>query len=205
MADESGNADTPLSRGDRQRKAIVDAVREFLEEGSFADLSVSEITRRAEMTRSGFYFYFDSKYAVLAVIFAELLRDLDELTDGFGPRGKDESPKAYVQRLVAGATAVFASNDAVMRACLLGQHSDAQIRDMLNDTADAVAGKLLLVIEQDGKARPISPDVSALVRILTAASSMMLIGDNWFLGKDEDQQRAFDAMAQLWVTAVWGG
>ena len=56
------------SRGDRQRDAIVAAVRELLQERSFADLSVSTISERAGVARSGFYFYFDSKYAVLAVI-----------------------------------------------------------------------------------------------------------------------------------------
>ena len=61
------------SRGDRQREAIVTAVRELLEERSFADLSVSTISERAGVARSGFYFYFDSKYAVLAVILADAL------------------------------------------------------------------------------------------------------------------------------------
>ena len=63
------------SRGDRQRDAIVAAVRELLDEQSFADLSVSTISERAGVARSGFYFYFDSKYEVLAVI----LDDASEL------------------------------------------------------------------------------------------------------------------------------
>ena len=46
-------------------------VRDLLQERSFADLSVSTISERAGVARSGFYFYFDSKYAVLAVIVAE--------------------------------------------------------------------------------------------------------------------------------------
>ena len=44
--------------------------------GPFADLSVSTISERAGVARSGFYFYFDSKYAVLALILA----DASELT-----------------------------------------------------------------------------------------------------------------------------
>ena len=65
------------SRGDRQREAIVAAVRELLQERSFADLSVSTISERAGVARSGFYFYFDSKYAVLAVIVADASELLD--------------------------------------------------------------------------------------------------------------------------------
>jgi AcrR family transcriptional regulator len=62
--------DAPQRRGDKQRQAIVQAVRELLEEKPFAELSVSTISDRAGVARSGFYFYFDSKYAVLAHILA---------------------------------------------------------------------------------------------------------------------------------------
>ena len=41
------------SRGDRQREAIVNAVRELLQERPFADLSVSTISERAGIARSG--------------------------------------------------------------------------------------------------------------------------------------------------------
>ena len=60
--------DLPIRRGDKQRQAIVQAVRDLLEEKPFAELSVSTISDRAGVARSGFYFYFDSKYAVLAQI-----------------------------------------------------------------------------------------------------------------------------------------
>src|SRR5687768_11314508 len=65
MSAESAAPEARRSRGDRQRDAIVTAVRELLQERSFADLSVSTISERAGVARSGFYFYFDSKYAVL--------------------------------------------------------------------------------------------------------------------------------------------
>src|SRR3982074_2486985 len=74
------------TRGDRQREGIVTAVRELLQERSFADLSVSTISERAGVARSGFYFYFDSKYAVLAVILADAGDLLDQLTHDFAPR-----------------------------------------------------------------------------------------------------------------------
>ena len=65
-ADHGAVVPVPRRRGDRQRQAIVQAVRELLEERPFAQLSVSTISDRAGVARSGFYFYFDSKYAVLA-------------------------------------------------------------------------------------------------------------------------------------------
>src|ERR1700746_424985 len=99
MTTQSPPSSVRRSRGDRQRAAIVSAVRELLQEQSFADLSVSTISERAGIARSGFYFYFDSKYAVLAVILAEASELLDQLTHNFAPREPGETPEAFAKRM----------------------------------------------------------------------------------------------------------
>jgi AcrR family transcriptional regulator len=191
------------SRGDRQREAIIAAVRELLEQQSFADLSVSTISERAGITRSGFYFYFDSKYAVLAVIMADFLEELDQLTHDFAPRTADESPEVFAKKMVGSAAAVFASNHPVMRACTVAQNTDAQIREVMNDVEDTVIAKIVGIIEQDTGARPISPDLAALVRTLTATTAMTLTGDSAFVGRGEDPARALDVVERLWLSSLW--
>ena len=193
------------SRGDRQREAIVTAVRELLEERSFADLSVSTISERAGVARSGFYFYFDSKYAVLAVILADAMEELDKLTHDFAPREPDETPATFAKRMVGSAATVFATSDPVMSACTVAQNTDAQIREMMNDFEDAVITKIVGVVEQDAGARPISDDLPALVRMLTATTAMTLSHDSAFIGRGEDPQRAVDVLERLWLNALWGG
>jgi AcrR family transcriptional regulator len=207
MTAEPVPSETRRSRGDRQRDAIVTAVRELLQERSFADLSVSTISERAGLTRSGFYFYFDSKYSVLAVILADALEELDKLTHDFAPRDAGESPAAFAKRMVGSAAAVFASNDPVMRACTVAQNTDAQIREMMNDVEDTVIAKIVGVIEQELKtgAQPISDDVPALVRTLTATTAMTLSGDSAFIGRGDDPDRAVGILERLWLTALWGG
>jgi AcrR family transcriptional regulator len=194
------------SRGDRQRDAIIAAVRELLEETSFADLSVSTITERAGLTRSGFYFYFDSKYAVLAVIFADGLEELEMLTHGFAPRVEGESAPAFAKRMVAAAATLFASTDPVMRACNIARNTDKQIRDMLNDIEDTVIDRIVALVEQEVRtgARPISDDLPALVRTLTATTAMTLSGDSAFVGRGEDPHRSIDIVERLWLNALWG-
>ena len=129
----------PRRRGDRQRKAILGAVRELLQEVPFDDLSVSTISDRAGVARSGFYFYFDSKYAVLAQILAEAQQELEELTHHFAPREPDESPADFAKRMVGSAAVVFATNDPIMAACTIAQKTDAEIRDLMNDFEDAAS------------------------------------------------------------------
>jgi AcrR family transcriptional regulator len=204
MTAESAAPEIRRSRGDRQRDAIVTAVRELLHERSFADLSVSTISERAGVARSGFYFYFDSKYAVLAVILADADDLLDSLTHHFAPREPGESPVAFAKRMVGSAAAVYANDNPVLQACAVARNTDAQIREMMDDFYDGTIEKLITLLENDPDVRPISPDVPALVRTLAATTTMTLSHDSAFVGRETDPGRAVDALERLWVSAFWG-
>jgi AcrR family transcriptional regulator len=192
------------TRGDRQREAIVTAVRELLQERTFADLSVSTISERAGVARSGFYFYFDSKYAVLAVILADASELLDSLTHHFAPREPGETPAAFAKRMVGSAVVVYANDDPVMKACAAARNTDAQIREMMDDFYDGIIDKLITLLEQDADARPISDDMPALVRTLAAVTSFTLMQDSAFIGRGEDPARAIEIVERLWLSAFWG-
>jgi AcrR family transcriptional regulator len=205
MTAESAPQEARRSRGDRQRDAIVAAVRELLHERSFADLSVSTISERAGVARSGFYFYFDSKYAVLAVILADASDLLDSLTHHFAPREPGETPAAFAKRMVGSAAAVYANDDPVLTACAVARNTDAQIREMMDDFYDGIIDKLIALLEQDSEARPISDDLPALVRTLAATTTMTLTQDSAFVGRGSDPKRAIAALEKLWVAGIWGG
>jgi AcrR family transcriptional regulator len=205
MSAELEPVDRSRSRGDRQRDAIVMAVRELLEERPFADLSVSTISARAGVARSGFYFYFDSKYSVLARIVSEAMAELDALTHNFAPREPGETPASFAKRMVGYAAVVFATNDPIMSACTVAQNTDAEIRDLMADFEDGVIAKIVGLIEQDKGARPISDDLPALVRTLTSTTAMTLSHDSAFIGRDGDPQRAVEIVERLWLSALWGG
>lgn len=205
MTAESVPSEARRSRGDRQRDAIVGAVRDLLEVKAFSDLSVSMISERAGVARSGFYFYFDSKYAVLAVVVADAMAELDKLTHDFAPREPGETPAEFARRMVGSAAAVFSHNDPIMQACTLAQNTDAQLRDMMNDFSDTVIDKIVGLVRQDSGARPISDDLPALVRMLTATTALTLSGDSAFIGRDTEATRAVAVLEQLWLSALWGG
>jgi hypothetical protein len=197
----------PRRRGDRQRHAIVQAVRELLTEKPFAELSVSTISDRAGVARSGFYFYFDSKYAVLAHILGEVADELEELTGDFAPRGDDETPAEFARRMIGSAAAVYAHNDPVMSACNVARGTDAEIREILDRYNDLVIDQIVPVVEAEisnGTADPVTADVQGLVRILVSATAMTLSGETLFTGPERDLLRAVDVLEKLWLHALWG-
>lgn len=202
------NGSEPRRRGDRQRGAIIAAVRDLLEETPFAELSVSAISDRAGVARSGFYFYFDSKYAVLAQILAEATEELEELTEYFAPRAAGESPAEFARRMVGSAAAVFANNDPVMSACTVAGAADPEIRRIQDEQLGTVIDQVITVIEQEkaaGTAHPISDDIPMLIRTLAATTAMALSGHSTFVGPDGDSERVVGVLEQLWLTALWGG
>lgn len=205
MTAEPAPTDLRRSRGDRQRDAIITAVRELLQEKSFADLSVSTISERAGVARSGFYFYFDSKYAVLAVIVAEAMAELDKLTHDYAPREQGETPAEFAKRMVGYAAIVYSSHDPIMGACNMARNTDAQIREIMDDFEDTVIDKIVGLVAQDSGARPISDDIPALVRTLTAATAMTLSHDSAFVGRGQDPATAVEIVERLWLSALWGG
>jgi AcrR family transcriptional regulator len=208
VADQGPVVPVPRRRGDRQRQAILQAVRGLLEEKPFAQLSVSTISDRAGVARSGFYFYFDSKYAVLAQILADATRELEELTEYFAPRGPDESPAAFAKRMVGSAAAVYAHNDPVMSACNAARNTDAEIRDLLDQQVEGVVQQIIGIVKDElraGTAHPISGDIPALVRTLAVTTAQTLSGDTAFLGADGDVQRGVRVLEALWLNALWGG
>ncbi len=198
-------------RGDKHRQAIMQAVRDLLEEKPFAELSVSTISLRAGVARSGFYFYFDSKYAVLAQIMAEAAEELEELTQYFAPRQPGESPEQFAKRMVRSAAAVYAHNDPVMAACNLARHTDVQIRELLERQFEVVLGQITAIVEAEikaGTANPISDDVPALVRTLAGTTSLTLSGDPLLAGRQghqDDMERRVRVLEQLWLNSLWGG
>lgn len=160
------------------------------------------------MARSGFYFYFDSKYAVLAQLLADATRELEELTQYFAPRGADESPAAFAKRMVHSAAVTFAHNDPVMSACTAARATDAEIRRIQDEQITAIIDKIVRIViaEHDaGTARPISDDIPMLIRTLGAATVMALSGESAFLGPDGTAERVVSVLEQLWLTSLWGG
>jgi AcrR family transcriptional regulator len=207
-ADPQPGGPTTRRRGDKHRQAIVQAVRELLQEKPFAELSVSTISLRAGVARSGFYFYFDSKYAVLAQIVAEATEELEELTQYFAPRQSGESPEQFAKRMVRSAAAVYAHNDPVMTALQVARHTDVEIGEIVEQQFELVLREIVAVVEAEmkaGTANPISDDIPTLVRTLTGTTALVLSGDPILAGRDGDVERRVRVLEQLWLNSLWGG
>lgn len=85
---QSGRRRNP-SRGDRRERAILDTALRLLAAKPLAEITIDELAAGADISRSSFYFYFDSKQAVVVALLeglaGELGRDTEEWLTGSGP------------------------------------------------------------------------------------------------------------------------
>ena len=104
----------PPQKGDQRRSALLESLDQHLQESSFESVNIADISRRAGVTRSAFYFYFENKAAAVAALMEELYDEIfavsRELTsgrrhpgdphrhDGHRPVRRDPAPRAPLRR-----------------------------------------------------------------------------------------------------------
>ena len=59
--------------------------------------------------------------------------------------------------------------------------------------------RIVALVQQDDGARPITPDLPALIRTLAATTMMTLTHDSAFIGTDQDVTRAVEIVERLWL------
>jgi AcrR family transcriptional regulator len=124
-----------LSRGDEREVALLDVADRLLSEGTFESTTLEQIAASVGISRSTFYFYFDSKQALLVAV---VERALDELTG--------EIVRALVPNSDDPAQAIRALMRAV--ADLFWEHRGALLAAAeLAGSAPSIFERIRLVIE----------------------------------------------------------
>src|SRR5206468_10730529 len=90
-----------LTKGDERELALLEVAESLLAEGRFASATLQEIAAEAGISRPTFYFYFDSKQALLVGL---VERTLDELTEEVkhGLRLTGEDPRTAIRAVMRG-------------------------------------------------------------------------------------------------------
>jgi TetR/AcrR family transcriptional regulator, ethionamide resistance regulator len=92
------------TKGDQREQALIDAARAVFREKPIGQVTIDELAGAAGIARSGFYFYFESKQALLAALvdqrLAESDRELAEWTaaEGLGRDALRRGLAAGLQR-----------------------------------------------------------------------------------------------------------
>ncbi len=158
----------PPTRGDRREQAILDGARALLEAAPLSQVTTDELASAAGLSRSSFYFYFDSKQAVLAALLEGLA---DELRAENGPWLEAAGPaEAELRAATAHSVALWRTHGGLLRQAF-GGAVDGQLADWRAGVIARGTDRLVLKVERDrsaGLAPPGPPSAQVLARGLQA-------------------------------------
>lgn len=194
------------TRGDRRRRAILDAVEDLLRERSIGELSVEEVARAAGISRSAFYFYFESKYAALG---AALGGVWEEMARGAAPffEGSADPPGTYVRRALTDVATAWRTHEHLLVAMFDASTADEGARELW----DAWIGRFVALVAERieaeraaGRAPAGPPDAHALAEILLAMNERAYYTHTRRDASAKEMERMVEALAAVWLAAIWG-
>ncbi len=194
------------SKGERQRRAILDCLPELLAARPIGELTVGEIAAAAGVRRSGFYFYFDSKYAPLAVITSEIWAELMNRAQFF-TRAEDESIRDFIGRTADIALELWHDNEGVLMASVQAMPLDEQMAQLWDEwiqrLADVIADQLIKDQEQ-GVAHPVSADVRGLITMLLEMTMHIFYLDRLRQNHSQRTRKSREMVQAIWLASGWG-
>jgi AcrR family transcriptional regulator len=191
------------NRGDVRRDALLTALDELLRDRGLDDINVAEISNRAGVTRSAFYFYFESKaMAVMA-----LMQDLYEAAAQANELLVAAEGGA-TERFRAVITLLFDSVDSsphTYRALLEARASSPAVRQMWDagraDFTSVIAG---MIRDERASGRAIDgPEASALASVLLDLNDHAV--ERHSLGSGPPRAEHIETLTFLWLHSIYGG
>lgn len=189
-------------RGDRRREDILSALDERLKTTALDDISVADLTEAAGITRSAFYFYFDSKAAAVSMLLVVVNKEAGEAIDIIvGGEGD------FRRRVSAGLTRLIdrvLEVDHIYRALLTARTKHEPTREMWDAgrryNAEPVAD--FIRAERAAGRAPEGADAQSLAEGLMQLNQQILERVVYEPGAPRDALLAITT--DMWVRTVYG-
>jgi AcrR family transcriptional regulator len=193
---------TAATKGDERRTALLAALEAYLERSSLDDINIADISRRAGVTRSAFYFYFENKAAAVAALYEEMY------DEGLGAAELLGGEGSVHDRISSAIRAIFVGwgqRKHLYRAILDARAQSPAVRDQWDafqqSYVELVAG--LIRDERDSGVAPDGPDAHALATALLDLNDRTLerlvrapAGFDW--------DTHLESVVHVWLASIYG-
>jgi AcrR family transcriptional regulator len=183
------------TKGDARRIALLEALDVQLQESSLDSITIADISRRAGVTRSAFYFYFENKAQATAALMEEMY---DESIAAAAFLDGDGAPAARVEAMVRGLFDAWDRHQHLFRAMLDARATNASVRELWDADRQSFVPHLATVIEAAGHADP-----GALASVLLELNDRML--ERLALGGELTRDQLVDTVVSIWLSSIYGG
>ncbi|WP_412544014.1 TetR/AcrR family transcriptional regulator [Longispora sp. K20-0274] len=196
---EPGRRRRGPSKGDQRELDILAATRRLAEDKPLRQITIDEIARAAGISRSSFYFYFDSLAAVVTHLMGEIAEEMHresaEWLDGRGPGAES------LRRTMATSARLWRTHGALLRQVMTAPDPEpafATLRENLISDGVRQASARITRDRAAGLAPP-GPPADALARSLLVMKYAVLAGDT-----AADPEETVDTLVTIVRRAIYG-
>ncbi len=203
MTETAASVRRHAARGDERRTALLTALDDILREGveSLDAVNIADISTRAGVTRSAFYFYFTSK----ATAVAALMEELYDKVFIAAQLGGDPNPRATIAATISGLFHAREEHQHLYRAMLEARASSPAVRELGDADRESFVPHLagLITDERAAGRAPTGADPMALASVLLELNDRMLERLTW--GGPLERDQIVDTVVHVWISAIYGG
>ena len=192
----------PPQKGDQRRSALLQSLDQHLQESSFESVNIADISRRAGVTRSAFYFYFENKAAAVAALMEQLYDEIfavsRELTSG------DGTPESRVGTMVTGLFGATRRHEHLFAAMLEARATSQPVREMWDADLQSFVEPLAEMIRHERTAgrAPEGPDPVGLATMLLELNDRAL--ERLIRGGSLTDEQQAEAVTAIWLRSIYG-
>ncbi len=194
------------NRGDERRTQLLDALEQLLTSRPLADIGIVDIARAAGVTRSAFYFYFPTKAAAAAALFADFR---DEMQRAGSPwyEGEPGTPLERIEATVQASIALWRDHASAIIAMLDGLGTDPDVRDIWESWTAGFVERITAGIVRDRTAGLVDADSEpgALATVLMGATLYAMERDIRTIAAGQPPADSIaGALVELWYRTLYG-
>jgi len=209
-APSTAAAPTPRRRkprkGDLTAQAILDTAERLLETRPLDEIAVDELTTGAGISRSTFYFHYESREAVLYALAERIAEDLYRSAGVWLRRG-GEAPAVALRRAIEATLSLWREHGPVLRASVRARDVDPHLRRFWAEVGRRFIDSAAEQIEGEraaGVAMPGPPSARMLATVLVTMNEQACFNQTLTKKSTATDAELVDTLTTIWMRAVYG-
>jgi AcrR family transcriptional regulator len=192
-------------KGDLTEQAILDTAERLLAERPLSEIAIDELARGAGISRPSFYFYFESREAILRAL-SERMSEALYRSSQVWLRRADESPAEAIRRALEANVVLWREHAPVLRATLQASERDAELRRFWDDVWRRFVDATAEQIERERAAglAPPTPAARPLASALITMNHQSFYQASLSRRPAKAYRELVDVLVTVWLRSIYG-